>query len=90
MFKRKGSVFLGWAGQTSGCVWVGVVMCDWSETNIKNIKNITNHSKPLRDNDLRFYVCSMFWVMFYVCINIKPLGGCDRWRVLCCAVVLNG
>ncbi len=60
-----------------GCV------CDWSETNIKNIKNITNHSKPLRDNGLRFYVCSMSWVMFYVCINIKPLGGCDRWWGLC-------
>ncbi len=53
---------------------VGVVMCNWSETNIKNIKNITEHFKPLRDNDLRFYVCFMFWVMFYVCINIKPTG----------------
>ncbi len=52
----------------------GVVMCDWSETNIKNIKNITEHFKPLRDNDLRFYVCFMFWVMFYVGINIKPTG----------------
>jgi hypothetical protein len=41
MFDRKRSMFLGLAGQRSG---VGVVMCDWSETNIKNIKkNISNH-----------------------------------------------
>jgi hypothetical protein len=40
MFDRKVSMFLGRAGQKGGgCV----VMCDWSETNIKNIKNITEH-----------------------------------------------
>jgi len=63
--------------------WICVV---WSETNIKNIKNITEHFKPLRDNDLRFYVCFMFWVMFLCGQNIKPnlpSGWCDRWLVLC-------
>jgi hypothetical protein len=66
MFKRKGSVFFR-AGRVRGvgCAGGSVVMCDGSETNIKNIK----HTKPIERQRFPCYV--WFYVFGYVWANIK-------------------